>query len=153
MFTLKKNTIHNSDRSLQLHFSGLQVPQARQSVLVAIVHQASNKVTDFKYFDLRLYLMHLKESLFIITGKLLWTDGNCYNYELQQLENCKNKLKLNETYVICDDEEKENDVQFDDYELFNTFENHHRQAQNAKAPPVKVDRETICKIFNFGKIC
>ena len=83
----------------------------------------------------------------------MWTDGECYKYELHQLENCKNKLKLNETYVICDDEEKEVDVGLDDYELFNTFENQHKQTAIAKPPPVKADRETICRALKIENIC
>ena len=97
--------------------------------------------------------MSLDEFLFI-TGKLLWRDEECYSYELHQLENCKNKLKLNQTYnVICDDEEK--DVDVDDYELFNvfdnTFTNPHRQT--ARPPSVKVDREQICKVLKLEDSC
>ena len=81
----------------------------------------------------------------------MWTDGKCYKYELDQLENCKNKLKLNQTYVICDDEEKEVDDEFDDYALFTTFDNRHRQA--GKPPPVRVDRQTICKVLQLQDAC
>ena len=85
------------------------------------------------------------------TGQLLWSDEKCYKYELHQLENCKNKLILNKTYVTCDEDEKDLDEEYQDYELFNTFDNKHRQA--AKPPPVKVDKETICKILKLEKSC
>ena len=82
----------------------------------------------------------------------MWTDEKCYDYELHQLENCKNKLILNQTYVICDDEENEVDVDFDDYALFNVFENK-PQRQRARPPPVKVDKKTICKVLKLEDSC
>lgn len=108
-----------------------------------VVPQASKKVSWFLLLD---------ESL-IITGELLWRDEKCYKYELDQLENCKNKLILNNTYVTCNDEEQdsEEDYYYEDYELFNTFDNQHRQA--AKPPPVKVDKERICKVLKLGNSC
>ena len=96
-------------------------------------------------------MLPLDESLFI-TEKLLWTDEKCYNYELRQLENCKNKLKLNQTNVICDDEEQD-DYDYDNYELFNVFENDRQTRQTAKPPPVKVDKRIICKVLKLEDSC
>lgn len=87
----------------------------------------------------------------------MWTDGECYKYELHQLQNCKNKLKLNETYyVICDydedDVEANSDLDdYDYYALFTTFDNMH--SRKVAKPTVKVDKEKICRILQLEDSC
>ena len=88
---------------------------------------------------------------FDISGELVWSDNNCYQYQEMEIQNCTQSLETNTTHIICTEKPKIHLQLFS----FSVFDNCFNEGPSGNCKKqvrrleVEVTIETLCETLNI----